>query len=114
MGGREAWLDLLLVCGRESEGHTVGQTFSLCMGEREAWLDLLLVCGRESEGRTVGQTFSLCTAGREGHCMLGPFSCAQDRERGIDVPFPLARYRMGREAWLDFLLVQVLGPAMGA
>ena len=56
------------------------------------------MCGRESEGRTVGQTFSLCTAGREGHCMLGPFSCAQDRERSIDVPFPLARYRMGREA----------------
>ena len=76
-GGREAWLDLLLVCGRESEGHRsdlfllyvgrespgctcclcvggivrgIGQTFSSCMGEGESWLYLLLVCGRDSEG----------------------------------------------------------------
>ena len=98
---RPGWTCCLCVGGRV---RGIGQTFSLCMGEgeRPGWTCCLCVGGRV---RGIGQTSSLCMAGRKGHSILGPFSCAQDRERGIDGPFPLALYRIGREAWLDFLLV---------
>ena len=75
MGEREAWLDLLLVCGKDSEGHR--SDLFLVYGEgREAWLDLLLVCGKESEGH---RSDLLLVYGRERGLVV-PVACVWEGE----------------------------------
>ena len=51
--------------------------------ERPGWTCFLCVGG--SEGHRLD--LFLVYDSREGHSVLRPFSCAQDRKRGIDGPF---------------------------
>ena len=101
MGEREAWLDLLFVCGRESEGHR-SDLFLVYVGGRESWLDLLLVCGKESEGHRSDLSL---VYGRE-RVLVGPVACVGGIVRGIGQTFPLCMGEGERPGWTCCLCVR--------
>ena len=82
-GGREAWLDLLLVCGRESEGHR-SDLFLLYVGRESPGCTCCLCVGGIVRG--IGSDLFLVYGG--GRVLVVPVLVCGGIVRGIGQTFP--------------------------